>query len=184
MATTSPEMKNAVKGQPEAPKSFVPTPERVSQYLERSTDKVAAQLSSVDGRKEVYQDLLQHEDDLRKMDPSFNAADLQRELDLVGQTLEQKQKFMKDMQSPEKKNMFRRAFDRVRSFAKSHPVVTTLLALAAVGATVAGFVYLSGSLSTLAATAAGKTILEFLGTTPATAPGAMPGLAPTLGSPL
>ncbi len=123
---------------------FVPTPERVSQYLEKNTEQVMTEMTSVEGRTKLFQDLLKHQKDLMKIDPRFNPEDLQRQLDLVGETLGQKQRYLKDVQSVEKKGVMRRTWDKMKGFAKKHPVVTTLLVLsAAAGGVAAGF-YLAG----------------------------------------
>lgn len=128
----------------EIPRRFIPTPERVSQYLEMNSQEVTAQLESVDGRDRVYQNLLQHETDLRKLDPGFNPEELRRQLDLVGDTLSQKKRFLEQVQAPEKKGLLRRAWESVKGFAKRHPIVTTLLVLAlAAGGVATGF-YLAG----------------------------------------
>src|SRR3989338_2778612 len=92
--------------------------------------QVEAQLARVGGREELYQNLLEHEDDLRETYQEFNSTDLREQLDLVGDTLEQKKRYLEDVQSPEKKGLFRRAWEKVKGFAKDHPIVTTLLVLA------------------------------------------------------
>ncbi len=141
---------------------FVPTPERVSQYLERNAAEVTAQLSSLEGGEEVYQDLIKHQEDLEKLYPKFHPEDLRRELDLVGEALAQKEIFLKDIQSPEKKIFLRRAWDRVKGFAKAHPIITTLLAVALFAGGVAGALHLSGALQLQQAGVAVETIKEFL----------------------
>lgn len=123
---------------------FYPTPERVSQFLEMDHAQVHTQLKSVEGRKTLLEQLLEHEDDLKSTYPTFDASELQTHLDLVGSTLEEKERFLEEVQSGEKKGMIRRAFDRIKGFAVAHPFVTALgvAALAAAGAA-AGF-YLAG----------------------------------------
>jgi len=135
----------------EVPKPFVPTPERLSQYLEVNVHEVMAQLESVEGREKLYDDLLIHQDDLKTLDPDFHPALLKEQLDLVAETLTQKKRFLEDVRSPEKKGMFRKAWDSVKGFAKKHPVVTTVLVLAAVAASVAGAAYMVGGLEALMA---------------------------------
>lgn len=139
------------KGSLEMAKKFIPTPERVSQFLERKSDEVRAQLSSVEGRKQLTQELLKHEAAIKKLDPSFNAKNLEKQLELVGGELKSKEKFMKDVQSPEKKGFFRRSFDKVKGFVKKHPVVTVLLVLALAAGSVAGAAYLAGGWEALIA---------------------------------
>lgn len=124
---------------------FIPTPERVSQYLERNTQEVMTQMESVDGREKLYTDLLVHQEALEKVYPEFNPNELRRQLDLVGDTLSQKKLFLEQVKSPEKKRIFRRAFDRVKGFAKKHPVITTLLVLSLAASGVAAGFYLTGN---------------------------------------
>ncbi len=153
MATTTSTTGGTAQEHPDAGKrnrleplpAFIPTPERISQYLERNTQEVEAQLSSVDGRRQLAQELGSHEADLRKTYPDFRADRLERELDRVGTTLTEKRRFLEQIQVPEKKNLFRRAFDRVKTFAKKHPVVTTLAVVALTAAGVAAGFYLTGN---------------------------------------
>lgn len=143
--------KAAKKGGPEVPRKFVPTPERLSQYLERKAEVVNTQLTSVEGRKQISADLLKHADDIKKMDPTFDPKQLDHQLELVGETLRQKQRFMNDVKSPEKKGFFKRAWEGVKGFAKKHPIVTTLLVLSAAAAAVGGAAYLVGGWEALMA---------------------------------
>ncbi len=120
---------------------FIPTPERVSQFLELDHNEVSAKLQSVEGRQAILDQLMEHEADLMEIDPTFDPAELREDLDMVGETLGQKEKFLQASESPEKKGLFRRAFDRIKGFAKKHPVVTALLCAAALAGTVAGGYY-------------------------------------------
>lgn len=129
-----------------AEQEFIPTPERVSQYLERNTQEVMAQMESVEGREKIYRELLSHREDLQKTYPQFNPEGLRRQLDLVGTTLAQKKKFFEQVQAPEKKGIMRRAWERVKGFAKKHPVITTLLVIALVAGGASLAMYLSGML--------------------------------------
>ncbi|MFA6259059.1 MAG: hypothetical protein WCX29_00425 [Candidatus Peribacteraceae bacterium] len=133
------------KGDIDAPRPFVPTPERVSQYLEMSIDEVAAALKSVEGRQRLFESLLRHEDDLRVLDPQFEPAVLREQLDLVADVFHEKERYLLDMQQPEKQGAFRRAWERVKGFAKRHPVVTTLLVAALVASGVAAGFYVTGN---------------------------------------
>jgi len=125
---------------------FFPTPERVSQFLEMETEKVAVGLQSVEGRNQLFQALLEHEEHLRELDPSFNPEKLRTQLDLVGEVLREKGEYMKDITSPEKKGLFRRTWERVKGFAKSHPIVMALLVAAGLVAAVAGAYYLAANI--------------------------------------
>lgn len=129
----------------EAVPEFIPTPERVSQYLEMDHEQVLAELKSVEGRQRLHQTLVDQEEQLRELYPTFNSESLQSQLDLVGTTLTEKEAFLRDVESPEKKGMMRRAWDSVKSFAKNHPVVTTLLVASLAAAGVAGGFYFTGN---------------------------------------
>lgn len=135
----------ASKGSAEVAPGFIPTPERVSQFLERKTNEVMAQMTSVKGREQLFTELLKHEADLKKVDPKFNREEFRHQLNLVGETLSQKEKFLKTAQSPEKKGLFRRAWEKVKGFAKKHPVVTTLIVLALIAGGTGGAFYLTGN---------------------------------------
>ena len=145
------EARGTKKGSPEVPRRFIPTPERMSQYLELRTEEVNTQLTSVEGRKKLSADLLKHEDDIRKLDPSFDPKQLDHQLEVVAETLRHNQRYMADVQSPEKKNFFKRAWEGVKGFAKKHPVVTVVLVLAAAAATAGGAAYLVGGWEALMA---------------------------------
>lgn len=134
----------------EAPPRFLPTPERISQFLEMNMREVATAMQSVKGRQMLYQKLMEHEQDLRKIDPSFHPEHLRQSLELVGEVLQQKDRYLKDVQSPEKKGMFRRAWEKMKGFAKNHPVVTTLLVLALIAGGTALTLYLTGNLEIVA----------------------------------
>ncbi len=129
---------------PELVKPFVATPEHISQFLEIKTDEVRTKMESVEGRKELFGQLMEHKEALAKMHPTFNPDDLKRQLEVAGATLSAKDRFVKSQQSPEKKGMFRRAWDAIKSFPKKHPVVTAVLALAAVAGIGAAIAYYSG----------------------------------------
>lgn len=114
----------------EVPRKFIPTPERLSQYLEMNIQEVASALKSVEGRQTIYQKLMEHEQDLLVIDPTFNPDLLREQLDLAGEVLREKERFLQDVQSPEKKGIFKRAWEKMKGFAGRHPLVMTLLVLA------------------------------------------------------
>lgn len=122
----------------ESVESFVPTPEIVSQYLERNVKEVSVEMESVEGREKLYRALLEHEEELRQKDPSFQPESLRRQLDLVGKTLMQKKIFLEQAESPQAKGMLRRTWETVKGFPRKHPVLTALLLVAAAGG-VAGY---------------------------------------------
>lgn len=145
-------MATATKATPDAPKktgverpsSFIPTPERISQFLEIKTEEVTQQMQSVEGRQSLYKKLIEHQADLKKAHVDFNPEQLHQQLELAGETLATKRKFLNDVKNPEKKSIFGRVWSSVKGFAKNHPVVTTLLVAAAATAAVAGGFWLAG----------------------------------------
>lgn len=134
----------------EVPAKFVPTPERLSQYLEMNIREVATALQSVEGRQMLFQKLMEHEHDLLEIDPTFNPELLREQLDLAGEVLRQKDRFLQDVQSPEKKGMFKRAWEKMKGFAGRHPFVTAILVLALVAGGAALGLYLTGNLELVA----------------------------------
>lgn len=135
----------------EASSRFVPTPERLSPYLERNGAEIEAQLASVDGRDQVYQEMMKHEAELKKLDPSFDPESLRRDLDLVSDTLTEKKRFLTEVEKPERRSIIRRAFDRIKAFPRKHPIVTVLLVLAAATAAVGAAAYAAGGMELLLA---------------------------------
>lgn len=110
---------------------FKATPEVISQFLEIKTEEVLAQLKSVEGRTALFQKLMEHQDALQKIH-AFDPEELRRQLEVSGEAVVAKEKFFKDVQSPEKKGMFRRAWEKVKAFPRKHPIVTALLVAALV----------------------------------------------------
>ncbi|MDD5041319.1 MAG: hypothetical protein PHX87_03545 [Candidatus Peribacteraceae bacterium] len=133
---------------------FIPTPERLSQYLEMNIQEVALSLQSVDGRRLLFNKLMEHEQDLRNIDPAFNPDFLNEQLELAGEVLRQKDRFLKDVKSPEKKGLFARAWEKMKSFGKGHPFVSAILLLALIAGGTALALYATGNLE-LAATKLG-----------------------------
>ncbi|MEK7218893.1 MAG: hypothetical protein AAB728_05520 [Patescibacteria group bacterium] len=141
---------------------FRATPEALSQVLEMKTDEVEAQLKSVEGRKDLFDKLMEHEDKIKQVH-DFKPEDLRRQLEVTGEAVGAKERFMADAQSPEKKGLFRRAWEKVKAFPRKHPIVTALLVITALaGATAAGF-YLTGNWELLMSKAAGlRKVLQAL----------------------
>jgi len=123
---------------------FLPTPDRVSQFLELKRDEVVEKMKSVEGRKALLEQLLEHQDDLKKAHPEFDPEELHTNLEAVGETLREKERFLKSTVEPEKKGLFRRAFDRVKGFAKRHPFITAIGVTALAAAAVAAGFYMAG----------------------------------------
>jgi hypothetical protein len=149
MAISAPIQPDARMNRKEKLPPFKATPEVISQYLELKTDEVVAQMKSVEGRQQIFDTLMQHEKELRKAH-SFQPEELHRQLEVAGETVVAKERFMKDMKSPEKKGLFRRAWEKVKGFAKNHPIVTSILVLALAAGATAGVLYLTGNLEFVA----------------------------------
>lgn len=149
-----------MQGDIERPRAFVATPERVSQYLELKTDEVTAQMRSVEGRQELFNRLMEHEEDLRTDHADFHPDALRGQLDAAGETLLAHERYLEDVQVPEKKTLLRRAWDTVKAFPKNHPVVTALLAASAVAGSIAAGFYFTGNWELLMATTGLNTIFE------------------------
>lgn len=141
-----------IPGGAERPRPFVATPERVSQYLELKADEVTAQMKSVEGRQELFNRLMEHEEDLRTDHDDFHPEALRSQLDTAGETLQAHERYLESIQTPENKSILRRAWDSVKAFPKNHPVVTGLLAAAAVAGSIAAGFYFTGNWELLMAT--------------------------------
>ncbi len=129
---------------------FHVTPEVISQFLEDlKSEEVKAMLISEEKRGELFQRLLKHKEYLQTIH-DFNPEDLRHQLDLVGEALKAEDEYLKDRKSPEKKSVFRRAFDKIRGFAGRHPFVTTLLVLAIAAGATSLALYASGNLELVA----------------------------------
>jgi hypothetical protein len=150
MATAPVETLGMQGGGVEKPQAFMPTPERVSQFLELKTEEVRVQMKSAEGRKQLLSQLTTHIDDLQEAHPDINPLQLSEQLDLVGETLVAEDKFMKKVNEPEKKGLFTRVWESVKSFPGKHPWVTTGLVLASIFGGVAGAYYLAGGWEALA----------------------------------
>jgi len=148
MGTMQPLQAGGGKTGAETPRTFRATPEVISQFLKLKVDEVVAQMTSVGGREKLFAKLMEHEESLRKIH-DFNPQELRRQLEVAGEAVAAKEKFMKDVTSPEKKSLFRRAWDRVKGFPKSHPVITAILVLAVLAGTGAAIAYYAGSLELL-----------------------------------
>jgi len=126
MSTVQPLQPKGGKNDVETSRPFKATPEVISQFLELKVDEVLAQMQSVGGREQLFAKLMEHEEYLRKIH-DFNPEELRRQLEVAGEAVSAKEKFMKDVTSPEKKTVMRRAWDRLKGFALHHPVITVLL---------------------------------------------------------
>lgn len=150
------------QGDTERPPLFMATPERVSQYLELRTEEVTAQMKSVEGRQQLFQELMKHEEALRKEHADFEPRALQAQLEVAGEALAANERYLQEIRVPEKKGIFRRAWETVQGFPRKHPVTTALLAVGVVAGGVAGALYLSGYLQLAQLGAAAEAVRQFL----------------------
>ena len=104
-----------------------------------------SELLQKDKRSEVFQRLIQRREEIF---PDIEEKQLQDDLNTLNKYLDELDymqrvlvDYRRNNQSPEKAGMLRRAFERVKGFAKDHPVVVTLLAgaLMAAGASYMGW---------------------------------------------
>lgn len=156
------EIPRASDGSVEQLRPFIPTPNRLAQLLERSEKEVLVQLESAQGRQDIVKELLDNADALRKMHADFRPELLQEQVDEVVELLGANERYLKDMQSPEKKSMFRRAWESVKGFPRKHPVVTALAALAILTGGIAGGLYLAGYFQMAQAGVAAEVVKDFL----------------------
>lgn len=118
---------------PEVPRSFIATPERVSKYLELKSEEVLSQMKSVEGRRMLFEQLMEKEADLKRDHKEFNAESMRHQLDAAGEALIANERYVADIRSPEKKSVMRRVWETIKGFPRKHPVVTLVLAAAAAG---------------------------------------------------
>lgn len=138
---------------PERVTSFVPTPEQIAGALDHlKEEEVTAQMRSVDGRKELYEQLLAKSEQLSAQHPDFHPETLAQQLDAAGESLAANQQFTESMHSAEKQGLMSKAWSAIKSFPRKHPVVTGLLGIAAVAGGVGGGLYLAGYWESLMAT--------------------------------
>ncbi len=177
MAATEPKVSDVAKRNLEVAPKFLPTPEALSPYLNRNVEEVTQKLQTVEGREEIYQQLLVKAEELKKLDPSLDPQVLKDQLDLTGATLAEKQKFLQTANAPENKTMFQKAWGAIRSFPANHPFITTGLVLAAVAGSIAAGFYFAGEWELLMSyvgldkvMAAAEAAKELAPVTPATPP--------------
>ena len=146
-------------------------------YLGLKADEVGTQLKSVQGRQQVFDVLMQKEAAIRQEYPNFKSGELRSQLDAAGEALVAHERYLKDVSSPEKKGMFRRAWDAIKSFPRKHPVVIALLVAALIAGGIAGGLYLAGYWETVMASVGlnkimgmAKSIGELAPVTPETVP--------------
>lgn len=119
--------------------------QRLSILLGIKEQEVQSQMDTLQGIKNLQEHLKGQESEIKELDPSFNSAELEEGLKLAIEVIEAKDVLAKDMKSPEKAGVMRRALDKLTSFPKKHPIVTTLLVAALAAGGMAGGLYLAGN---------------------------------------
>jgi hypothetical protein len=138
MSNELPELNPGVEQQSRSPWQ---KPELLGQYLEMDHEEVLELLMTTEGRESLYDKLIEHQDLLEEQFPDLDIVQIRSDLEALGRDLElkkdvlgEKERFLGDVSSPEKKGMFRKAWESVRGFAKKHKIVVALLAMAAAAA--------------------------------------------------
>lgn len=119
---------------PEQLRPFVATPEKISQYLPLKAEEIKAEMISIEGRKMLVDQLLEQQDAIKKDHPDFQPEKVRDQLDMGAELLQAEDLYMKSIQAPEKKNLFRRVWDAITWLPRKHPIVTALLIAVALGA--------------------------------------------------
>lgn len=112
---------------PEVLPKIALSPERVGEALNLEADEVRAQLRSVDGRKQLLNDLQRDPKILASVIDPDSLEVFEQDMEMTEQDLKAEQQFLEAQKSPEKKGMFRRAWDTITSFPRKHPVITVTL---------------------------------------------------------
>lgn len=103
------------------------SPERVAKALDLEHDEVLEQLHSVEGRKQLLADLQRNPELLASAINPDSLRMFEQDMEIVEQDLQAEQRFLEAQKDPEKKGMFRRAWDTMTSFPRKHPVITVAL---------------------------------------------------------
>lgn len=158
---------------------FLPIPEHIAPYLDHLKEQeIETQMRSVEGRQRLLEDLMRKSEEIKRdHNGSFHPELLQPQLEAAGEALAANDRYMEQIQEPENKGMFRRAWEAVKSFPRKHPVVTALLAAALVAGGVAAGFYFTGNWELLMSATGLSKILggaeaagELVPPTPATPP--------------
>ncbi len=110
---------------------FIATPNRVSSLLDLDAEQVHTEFKSVEGRRRLFDSLMAQQEELKKLHPDFHPETLRTQLDSVGEALAAEERFFAKARSPEKKSMFARAWESITGFPRKHPLMTIVLAIAA-----------------------------------------------------
>lgn len=142
------EMRSSREGIERMPE-FIPTPERLSQYLELNIQKTKEMLITVEGREEILKALRQHEEDLKDEYPNLSFETLEHQLQIAGETLHEKKRYLETASEEEKKGIIHSAWDSIKRFGTKHPITMTLLVAALSAATIAAGFYVAGNMEML-----------------------------------
>jgi hypothetical protein len=93
---------------------------------------IIAELQTVKGRDRLFEEFMKHEDQIRQEHPDFDPDILREQIDAQGEMRLAKRGLLEDANTPEKKGIWKRAWEAVKSFPRKHPFITTALILAAV----------------------------------------------------
>lgn len=113
------------------PPEVIPTialsPEKVGKALNLEVDEVRVQLRSIDGRRRLFDELKNDPQKLAAVVDADSLNVLEQDMDLAQQDLAAEQRFLEAQQNPEKKGLFRRAWDTITGFPRRHPIITVAL---------------------------------------------------------
>ena len=112
---------------PEVIPTITLSPERVGEALNLETDEVRAQLRSIGGRKKLLEDLQRDPQKLASVIDSDSLRVFEQDMEMTEQDLKAEKQFLEAQKNPEKKGMFRRAWDTVTGFPRKHPLITVTL---------------------------------------------------------
>lgn len=128
MSETAPEN----MGGNEQVESFIPTPEKVSEYMgpDFKIDEIHGEFKSAEGRQRIFEQIMVNEEQIRAVDPNFDPEKVRMQLDAVGEALTAEEKFFKQEKLPESKGMFARAWESITSFPRKHKVLTAIFLIA------------------------------------------------------
>lgn len=103
------------------------SPERVAEVLDLEADEVRTQLNSVQGREKLLKDLTSDPERLRSVIDPESLRTFEADMEMTKADLHAQERFLQAQKDPEKKGMFRRAWDTITGFPRKHPVITVAL---------------------------------------------------------
>ncbi len=120
-------MREAAVRSPEAIPTIKLSPEKLGQALNLEADEVRTQLRSVDSRRQLLAELQKDPQKLASAIDADALSTLERDMELVQQDLAAEHRFLEAQKQPEKKGLFRRAWDTLTGFPRRHPIITVAL---------------------------------------------------------